>query len=220
MIHSCDHTCFCFGQTSVRNSNSGYNGECRPEFWILSKIVCTRIQCTLLQSHALKKWSPYELMIIRAASIFCIHKISSQCYKMKLYQHSLSFPPSFPSSFANQRQEFIHESTPAETQAVLIRNCTNLKKHRRIRREQKNSTPFLKWSFRGHQHHLTKPHICRSNSFRLFPSWKAIIMNTKNRMICKYLQIIRFLDLRHGLPHPRKFYFLRLWSRLFQPCHP
>ncbi|WP_204985804.1 hypothetical protein, partial [Ligilactobacillus ruminis] len=48
------------------------------------------------------------------------------------------------SSFANQRQEFIHESTPAETQAVLIRNCTNLKKHRRNRREQKNSTPFLK----------------------------------------------------------------------------
>ena len=90
MIHSCDHTCFCFGQTSVRNSNSGYNGESRPEFWILSKIVCliTRIQCTLLQSHALKKWSPYELRIIRAASIFCIHKISSQCYKMKLYQHS------------------------------------------------------------------------------------------------------------------------------------
>ncbi|WP_368290871.1 hypothetical protein, partial [Ligilactobacillus ruminis] len=48
------------------------------------------------------------------------------------------------SSFANQRQEFIHESTPAETQAVLIRNCTNLKKKRRNRREQKNFTPFLK----------------------------------------------------------------------------
>ncbi|WP_205008211.1 hypothetical protein, partial [Lacticaseibacillus rhamnosus] len=58
------------------------------------------------------------------------------------------------SSFANQRQEFIHESTPAETQAVLIRNCTNFKKHRRNRREQKklhsisevkfsrSSTPF------------------------------------------------------------------------------
>ena len=72
MIHSCDHTCFCFGQTSVRNSNSGYNGESRPEFWILSKIVylVNQIQCTLLQRHALKKWSPYELMIIRAASIF------------------------------------------------------------------------------------------------------------------------------------------------------
>ena len=45
---------------------------------------------------------------------------------------------------ANQRQEFIHESTPAETQAVLIRNCTNLKKHRRNRREQK--TPLHFWS--------------------------------------------------------------------------
>lgn len=58
MIHSCGHTCFCFGQTSVRNSNSGYNGESRPEFWILSKIVylVNQIQCTLLQSHALKKW--------------------------------------------------------------------------------------------------------------------------------------------------------------------
>ena len=56
MIHSCGHTCFCFGQTSVRNSNSGYNGESRPGFWILSKIVylVTKIQCTLLQSHALK----------------------------------------------------------------------------------------------------------------------------------------------------------------------
>ena len=93
-------------------------------------------------------------------TIFCIHKISSQCYKMKLYQLqlNLSFPPSFPSNVANQRQEFIQESTPAETQAVLIRNRTNLKKHRRNRREQKNSTPFLKWSFRGHQHHLTKTH--------------------------------------------------------------
>ena len=184
MIHSCDHTCFCFGQTSVRNSNSGYNGECRPEFWILSKIVwlVTRIQCTLLQSHTLKKWSPYELRIIRAASIFCIHKISSQCYKMKLYQHSLSFPPSFPSSFANQRQEFIHESTPAETQAVLIRNCTNLKKHRIIRREQKNSTPFLKLSFWDHQHHLTKTHFL-TDSFWLFPLHQQIDMYTKKRMI-------------------------------------
>ena len=52
MIHSCGHTCFCFGQTSVRNSSSGYNGESRPEFWILSKIVylVTRIQCTLFRA--------------------------------------------------------------------------------------------------------------------------------------------------------------------------
>ena len=64
----------------------------------------------------------------------------------------------------SQRQEFIHESTPTETQAVLIRNCTNLKKHRRNRREQKNSTPFLKWSFRGHQHHLTKTQKSRSST--------------------------------------------------------
>ena len=42
-------------------------------------------------------------------------------------QLNLSFPPSFPSNVANQRQEFIHEFTQAETQAVLIRNCTNLK---------------------------------------------------------------------------------------------
>ena len=63
---------------------------------------------------------------------------------------------------ANQRQEFIHESTPAETQAVLIRNYTNLRKHRRNRREQKNFTPFLKWSFRGHQHHLTKTPFCHA----------------------------------------------------------
>ena len=104
-------------------------------------------------------------------TIFCIHKISSQCYKMKLYQFRWSYHFHLRLrltlrdihrwfaaclSFANQRQEFIHESTPAETQAVLIRNRTNLKKHRRKRREQKNSTPFLKWSFRGHKHHLTK----------------------------------------------------------------
>ena len=55
----------------------------------------------------------------------------------------------------SQRQEFIHESTPTETQAVLIRNCTNLKKHMRNRRKQKlhsisevkfsrSSTPFDK----------------------------------------------------------------------------
>ena len=104
-------------------------------------------------------------------TIFCIHKISSQCYKMKLYKCSWIYHSHLRFRLtlrdihrwfakleraANQRQEFIHESTPAETQAVLIRNCTNLKKHRRNRREQKNSTPFLKWSFRGHQHHLTK----------------------------------------------------------------
>ena len=29
---------------------------------------------------------------------------------------NLSFPPSFPSNVANQRQEFIHESKPAKTQ--------------------------------------------------------------------------------------------------------
>ena len=45
---------------------------------------------------------------------------------------------------ANQRQEFIHESTTAETQAVLIRNCTNLKKTQEKQTETKNSTPFLK----------------------------------------------------------------------------
>ena len=107
-------------------------------------------------------------------TIFCIHKISSQCYKMKLYQFrwSYHFHLRFRltlrdihrwfaacSSFANQRQEFIHESMTAETQAVLISNCTNLKERRRNRREQKNFTPFLKWSFRGHQHHLTKTHF-------------------------------------------------------------
>ena len=59
-------------------------------------------------------------------------------------QLNLSFPPSFPSNVANQRQEFIHESTPAETQAVLIRNCTNLKKTQEKQTETKNSTPFLK----------------------------------------------------------------------------
>ena len=59
-------------------------------------------------------------------------------------QLNLSFPPSFPSNVANQRQEFIHESTPAETQAVLIRNCTNLKKHRSKRRGKK--TPLHFWS--------------------------------------------------------------------------
>ena len=116
-------------------------------------------------------------------TIFCIHKISSQCYKMKLYQCSWIYHSHLRfrltlrdihrwfaarSSFANQRQEFIHESTPAETQAVLICNCTNLKKTRRNRREQKNSTPFLKWSFRGHQHHLTKTlWFSQNDDFRL-----------------------------------------------------
>ena len=42
-------------------------------------------------------------------------------------QMNLSFPSSFPSDVANQRQEFIHEFKPTETQTVLILNCTDLK---------------------------------------------------------------------------------------------
>ena len=84
------------------------------------------------------------LMMIFQQHFLYSQNIFAMTIKMKTIQMqlNLSFPPSFPSNVANQRQEFIHESTPAETQAVLIRNCTNLKKHRRNRREQKTPLHF------------------------------------------------------------------------------
>ena len=147
-------------------------------------------------------------------------------------QLNLSFPPSFPSNVANQRQEFIHESTPAETQAVLIRNCTTLKKHRRTRREQKNSTPFLKWSFRGHQHHLTKTRFAIDCEFH--PVFFVCMEITENlgALIYQLLHLTKEICFRGLFPRPfvQPWMFQKLsneflscsfpctYSRLFQNC--
>ena len=126
-------------------------------------------------------------------TIFCIRKISSQCYKMKLYQFrwSYHFHLRFRLTlrdihrwfaaclnFANQRQEFIHESTPAETQEVLIRRYTNLKKTQ----EKPTGTKKL--------HSISEVKFSRSSTpFDKDPK--------KPDQSCNWLQIIRFFNLRH-----------------------